>query len=151
MADVPHEREIYEKLKGRPFAILGVNGDEEIAKAKQAVDRAKIAWPSFAPDFGSRSRIPSMWNVFSWPTTYVIDNKGIIRHINLRGDQLDQPLADLVAAAEQAKAAERDASRPTGYATVRDKRNVASMELALTPSRPTCRREPRMPLPGPSS
>jgi thiol-disulfide isomerase/thioredoxin len=107
MADVPHEREIHEKLKGRPFAIIGVNGDEEIAKAKQAVDRAKIAWPSFAPDFGSRSRIPSAWNVFSWPTTYVIDHQGIIRHVNLRGDSLDEPIAKLVEAAEQAKASER--------------------------------------------
>jgi peroxiredoxin len=107
MADVPHERELYEKLKGRPFTILGVNGDEEVAKAKQAVDRAKIAWPSFAPDSGRRSDIPSAWNVFSWPTTYVIDHQGIIRHINLQGDKLDQPLAELVKAAEQAKASER--------------------------------------------
>jgi peroxiredoxin len=107
MADVPHEREIYEKLKGRPFTILGVNGDEEVSKAKQAVDRAQIAWPSFAPDSGRRSGIPSAWNVFSWPTTYVIDQTGIIRHVNLRGDKLDQPLDDLVKAAEQAKASER--------------------------------------------
>jgi hypothetical protein len=45
--------------------------------------------------------------VFSWPTTYVIDHQGIIRQINLRGDKLDQPLDELVKAAEKAKASER--------------------------------------------
>jgi thiol-disulfide isomerase/thioredoxin len=29
MAVVPNEREIVEKLKDRPFALIGVNGDEE--------------------------------------------------------------------------------------------------------------------------
>jgi thiol-disulfide isomerase/thioredoxin len=106
MADVPHEREIVEKLRGRPFALLGVNGDEDVAKAKEAVETAKITWRSFSPDdSGRRGGIPSAWNVFSWPTTYVIDHTGVIRHINLRGTDLDKPLEELVAQAEEAKKA----------------------------------------------
>jgi len=106
MADVPHEREIVEKLKGRPFLLLGVNGDDKLATARQAVEKAKISWSSLASDQGSRSGIASAWNVFSWPTTFVIDHTGVIRHINLRGASLDQPLEELVVQAEEAKKAD---------------------------------------------
>ncbi len=40
-----------------------------------------------------------MWNVEVWPTTYVIDHAGIIKHRNLRGKDLDEPLEELVTAA----------------------------------------------------
>ena len=60
MAVVPHEREIVEKLKDRPFALIGVNGDEELPNARAAVARAKISWRSFAPDdSGRRGTIPA--------------------------------------------------------------------------------------------
>jgi thiol-disulfide isomerase/thioredoxin len=106
MGDVPHEREIVEKLKGRPFVLVGVNGDRELAKAKGAVEKAKISWRSFAPDeTGPEGGIPASWNVYAWPTTYVIDHTGVIRHVNLRGARLDKPLEELVAAAEVARKA----------------------------------------------
>jgi peroxiredoxin len=106
MADVPHEREIVEKFEGRPFTLIGVSGDRELTPAKAAVERAKISWRTFAPNnLGKVGGIPDTWGIIAWPQTYVIDHTGVIRHINLRREKLDQPLEDLVAAAEEAKKA----------------------------------------------
>jgi thiol-disulfide isomerase/thioredoxin len=104
MAEVPHEREIVEKLTGRPFVLIGVNGDEEQLNARSAVERVGIPWRSFASDAsGRRGGIPAAWNVYSWPTTFAIDYTGVIRHINLRGKKLDEPLEEMVKEAEMAR------------------------------------------------
>jgi thiol-disulfide isomerase/thioredoxin len=106
MHDVPHERELVEKLKGRPFVLVGVNGDENRDSARAAVVRAGITWRSFAAT-GRLGSIPAAWNVRAWPTTVVIDHTGVVRHLNLRGKDLDGPLEELVTRAEAAKHRER--------------------------------------------
>lgn len=104
MADVPHERELVEKYKNRPFVLVGVNGDDTMAEAKVVAENAKISWRSFwNGSSGPRGGIAFAWNIRSWPTTYVIDAAGTIRHKHLRGEQLDEPLEKLVAEAEAAK------------------------------------------------
>jgi len=106
MGDVPHERELVERFRDRPFVLIGVNGDAESEKARAAVKKAQITWRSFFCDgdgFHEHGSIPAAWNVVAWPTTYVIDHEGIIRHRNLRGKELDEPLSQLIVAAEKGK------------------------------------------------
>jgi thiol-disulfide isomerase/thioredoxin len=104
MAAVPHERELVERFKGRPFVLIGLNSDEDKAKALRAVAREKIPWRSFwnGPE-GPLGPIAAAWNVRSWPTVYVIDHRGVIRHNDLEGEDLDKPLAKLIGEAEAGK------------------------------------------------
>jgi thiol-disulfide isomerase/thioredoxin len=102
MGAVPHERELVEKFKDRPFVLVGVNGDEEKDAAAKAVERAKIPWRSFwNGKEGASGPIATAWNIRGWPTVYVIDHKGIIRHKYLHGNKLDEPLEKMIAAAEE--------------------------------------------------
>jgi peroxiredoxin len=103
MREVPHERELVERFKGRPFALIGVNGDDKKEDAGKAVTKYKITWRSFSSgEQGPGGPIAKAWNVHGWPTVYVIDPQGVIRHKYLHGKRLDKPLEDLVAAAEAA-------------------------------------------------
>src|SRR5262249_39527415 len=74
MAAVPHERELVEKFKGRPFVLIGVNGDEKKENALKAVQKYRINWRSFwnGKD-GPGGPIATAWNVRGWPTVYVLD------------------------------------------------------------------------------
>jgi thiol-disulfide isomerase/thioredoxin len=76
----PEERALTERMKGKPFAMVGVNGDGILADAKRAVEHEKMTWPSFwnGKD-GPDGPISSAWDVSGWPTVYVIDTGGIIR------------------------------------------------------------------------
>jgi thiol-disulfide isomerase/thioredoxin len=89
MAMVPRERELVARLKDKPFALIGVNGDESREKAKEAATREKMNWRSFwsGPN-DSEGSIRRAWNVRGWPQVYVLDGKGVIRFKGLRGDQL---------------------------------------------------------------
>ena len=86
-------------MRGRPFALVGVNGDDDLAAAKNAVETAKINWPSFAN--GYRGKLVDEWHVAYWPTVYVIDNLGIIRAKNLNWKQVSALVVGAEAAAKQ--------------------------------------------------
>ena len=47
-------------------------------------------------DGGLGGPIFSSWDIRSWPTTYVIDRQGIIRHKNVFGKELDQAVDALL-------------------------------------------------------
>ncbi len=77
----PHERSLVKQLEGRPFALIGVNSDRDKGVLKQKSEAAGITWRSFwnGPE-GTGGPISKEWNVRGWPTLYVIDAKGVIRH-----------------------------------------------------------------------
>jgi thiol-disulfide isomerase/thioredoxin len=42
---IPHERELVKRLKDRPFVLLGVNGDDDRAKATEVMTKEAMTWP----------------------------------------------------------------------------------------------------------
>ena len=102
----PHERSLVKKLADKPFALLGVNSDRDLEALKPTLKEEQITWRSFwcGPQ-GTGGPIPTDWGVRGWPTLYVIDHKGIIRHkwSGSPGDKvLDEAIDKLVAEAEKA-------------------------------------------------
>ena len=104
MAMVPHERELVARMAGKPFVLLGVNSDEakDRDKARRVAREKRMTWPSWW-DGGHRGAIQTAYDVTHWPTVYVLDARGVIRHIDVRGKELDRAvdtlLADMPAAA----------------------------------------------------
>jgi hypothetical protein len=93
-------------LNGKPFASVGVNGDDEDQEAKAAVAQNGITWRSFASGKGHGS-IAQAWHVWSWPTIYLIDQKGIIRKqwTDARPAELNRAIDQLLAVETESKAA----------------------------------------------
>src|SRR4051812_28532311 len=91
----PHERSLVKKLEGKPFALVGVNSDESREKLKKVLEKEKITWRSFW-NGGTGGPISKQWNVHGWPTIYVLDAGGIIRHKNLRDKQLEEAVEKLL-------------------------------------------------------
>jgi thiol-disulfide isomerase/thioredoxin len=93
MAMIPEERKLVERLAGKPFSLVGVNSDSvaDQAKVRATMEKNGISWRSFR-DGGRTGPIASAWNVQNWPTTYVLDRKGVVRYRNVQG----QALADAV-------------------------------------------------------
>jgi thiol-disulfide isomerase/thioredoxin len=96
MAAVPQEREMVRRFGGRPFRLLGVNGDDDLEKAKKAVEEKEISWPSFR-NGGSRGPLSDRWHVSVWPTLYLVDHRGVIRR-RFVGFPDEKGLGDLVEA-----------------------------------------------------
>src|SRR5262245_40708649 len=99
----PHERSLVKKLADRPFVLLGVNSDREREKLKQDNEKQQITWRSFL-DKSTSGPISQQYAVRGWPTLYVLDTKGVIRHkwLGSPGDNvLDEAIEKLVKEAEE--------------------------------------------------
>jgi hypothetical protein len=100
----PHERSLVKKLAHKPFALIGVNSDRDKAKLRPRLVEERISWRSFwnGPE-GTRGKISQAWKVTGWPTVYVIDHQGVIRHKSHGGPEMDKVLAECIARAEKAR------------------------------------------------
>ncbi len=72
---VPHERELAERLVGKPFAVVGVNQDRDPAAAKRVAADHRMSWPSFRDEEAVRGA----WPVGGLPTLYLLDHTGVVR------------------------------------------------------------------------
>jgi hypothetical protein len=100
----PHERSLVAKLANKPFALIGVNSDPDLKGLGPILDKEKITWRSFWNGAGgTNGPISSAWRIEAWPTLFLIDHKGVIRH-QYRGSppaaQLDQAIDALLKEAE---------------------------------------------------
>lgn len=97
MQMLPHERQLMEKYADRPFTILGINVDDTLAGFKKTMKKEKITWPTIYDGSPQVRKIAKKWRVRSFPTIYVIDHKGLIRHKDLMPFQLESAVNNLVA------------------------------------------------------
>lgn len=104
-AEHPVSRERAARYADAPFIHVGVHssrqGPDEVAAF---VDEHDITWP-IVVDQGERhfGPIGTRWNISGWPTTFLIDHEGVMRHTYLRGEELDAAIEVLVAEAEAAR------------------------------------------------
>ncbi len=97
----PHERSLVAKMKDEPFALIGVNSDRDKVKLKQRMKQENITWRSFwNGPMGTSGPISKAWGVRGWPTVYMIDHEGIIRHKGVRGAAIDKAVEELVGKVE---------------------------------------------------
>lgn len=92
-AMIPHEKELYARLKREPFAFLGVNHDQTEEKAKDFADREELPWKSW---FDKGNKIGRAFQVTYLPTIFVLDAQGVIRYRDVRGKDLDEAVDTLL-------------------------------------------------------
>jgi thiol-disulfide isomerase/thioredoxin len=96
-AMVPHERELVQRLKGRPLVLVGVNGDGDRARLAKWLADNPLPWRSWQDGReDGQGRIARAWNVSAWPTVYVLDHRGVIRHRDVFGKGLDEAVGALL-------------------------------------------------------
>ena len=94
----PHERSLVKRLKDQPFALIGVNSDADLETLRKVRVEKELTWRSFWNGLdGTSGPISTKWGVTGWPTIYVLDEKGVIRFMNVRGEQMDEAVNQLLA------------------------------------------------------
>jgi hypothetical protein len=88
----PHERSLVKNLASAPFALIGVNTDEDKEKIKSENEKQAITWRSFI-DGSTSGPICQSWYVDAFPQLYLLDHKGVIR-AKWRGAPADPRVID---------------------------------------------------------
>lgn len=107
----PHERSLVKRLNGKPFALLGVNSDRDREKIRETVKEKGLTWRSFWNGGSTSGPISTRWNVRGWPTIYVLDQDGVIRFKNVRGEAMDKAVDALLAKLDGGDAGDQGGER----------------------------------------
>ena len=87
MGEIPHEKALVERFAQAPFAILGVNTDESKEEYRKKIAEHVITWSNIFAG-STEEGVPRNWGIMGYPTTFLIDHHGYIRHRDVRGEDV---------------------------------------------------------------
>ncbi len=97
-AMIPHERAMVGRLRDKPFALVSISADDKKQTLTNFLAKEKMPWTHWWN--GSAGGILEDWYIDNFPTIYVLDATGVIRHKDLSGAELETAVNALVAEAE---------------------------------------------------
>lgn len=78
----PTARALVTRMAGKPFVLLGINSDTDRNALRRRIEQDKLPWRSWF-DGGREGPIASRFKVPGWPTIYLVDHRGVVRHKSL--------------------------------------------------------------------
>lgn len=94
--EMPNVVQAYSKYRSKGFEIIGVSLDDKKDDWTKAVTKLNMTWPQISDLKGWESKLSAAYNVESIPFTILIDKSGNIIAQDLRGDELEKKLAEIL-------------------------------------------------------
>jgi peroxiredoxin len=95
-AENPNVLKAYNQYKDKNFTVFGVSLDEKGDNWKKAVEEDKLPWTQASDLKGWKNEAAQQYGVNAIPANYLIDPNGIIIGHNLRGEDLENKLAEVL-------------------------------------------------------
>ena len=103
-SEYPYQRLLQELYKDWPFAMLAVNSDSSMEVARKAKASRGLqyrAWWEKRSDSQSAGPIARTYDLYGWPTVYVLDDEGVIRFVDVRQEDLLKAVRQLLMEVER--------------------------------------------------
>jgi len=94
--EMPNVVRAYAKYKSKGFEIYGVSLDKEKGNWVEAIKEEGITWPQVSDLLYWQSSVISLYAIEGIPYTVLLDREGTIIAKNLRGEELDEKLAEVL-------------------------------------------------------
>jgi len=92
---VSENRQLVRRLWDERFLLLGINSDSDPEAFRRECDGRDINWTNAWE--GSRTGdVARAWRVDTWPSTFVLDERGYVRLVDLEGGELLRAIDQLV-------------------------------------------------------
>ncbi len=96
IAELPHVLAAYEKYHAKGFEVIGISLDQDRAKLTAFIQEKKMSWKHYFDGLGWENKVSTRYGIDSIPATFLLDREGRIVAKGLRGDALEQKLAELL-------------------------------------------------------
>ncbi len=103
LGSFPSFRNYVKQFEGKPFALLGINYGDKVSDLLPVRDRGDITWRFWCDGAGDSGPIAAAWNIWKFPTMYVIDAQGLIRYRDLNSGRNTPTAVDLLLREVEAK------------------------------------------------
>jgi len=94
--EMPNVVAAYEKYKSKGFEVVGVSFDQDEEKWLQGIADLNMTWPQMSDLMYWDSPVVDLYVISGIPHTILLDKEGEIIAKNLRGEELDAKLAELM-------------------------------------------------------
>src|SRR5262249_38211468 len=91
---IPHERELVERLRDKPFKLVSLSADDKKETLVKFLEKEKMPWTHMWN--GADGGAIDLYQVQFYPTIYVLDPKAIIRSKHVRGEAMDKAVDTLL-------------------------------------------------------
>ncbi len=92
----PNLVKTYEEFNPKGFEIFAVSLDEDQSNWKKAIEKDSLNWEHVSDLAGSTNEAKLIYGVHGIPDNFLINEKGIIIGRNLRGEELNEKLTELL-------------------------------------------------------
>ena len=94
--EMPYVVSAYEKYKSKGFEVVGVSFDQEHEAWTKGIKDLNMTWPQMSDLMYWSSPVVDLYAIVGIPHTILLDKDGVIIEKNLRGDALEEKLAELM-------------------------------------------------------
>jgi peroxiredoxin len=94
--EMPNVVKAYAKFKNMGFEIFGVSLDQDKARWIEAIQKDGITWPQVSDLKQWQSSVVRQYNIQGIPYTVLLDREGNILAKNLRGEELEKKLTEVL-------------------------------------------------------
>ncbi|HEU68686.1 MAG TPA: redoxin domain-containing protein, partial [Candidatus Acetothermia bacterium] len=98
MDELPHLRDLYAAYHGEGFEIVGLSLDTSERDLRATLSTLGIPWPVAFEGRSWDNPLAQLYRVYQIPTSYLLDREGVIRYRDLRGEELERRVSELLAA-----------------------------------------------------
>ncbi|MGQ9617430.1 MAG: redoxin domain-containing protein [Candidatus Aminicenantia bacterium] len=95
-AEIPFLKEEYKKFNKKGFEIIGVSLDSDRDSLSSFISKGSINWKNIFTGKGKGDPIAKIFQIDSIPSNLLIDRKGILRYVDLRGEVLSRRIEELI-------------------------------------------------------
>lgn len=94
--EIPNLKADYKELNGQGFEIIGISLDNDKSKLEAYLKENEIKWAISFSGKGWKDETAALYGVNSIPSTWLVDKKGILRYVDLRGEALKEAVMKLL-------------------------------------------------------
>ena len=97
VAELPNVLAAYEKWHDKGFDVIGISLDDDRGRLTSFIETKKMTWPQYFDGKGWQNDLAKKYGINSIPATFLIGKDGKVFKTNLRGEDLQNALQELLA------------------------------------------------------
>jgi peroxiredoxin len=97
MQETPNVVAAYKQLHDHGLEIVGISLDQDVDRVRAVTKQMGMTWPQYCDGKGWQNEISSQYGIRAIPATWILDKRGFVRYVDLRGKVLSDRIQELQA------------------------------------------------------